>query len=241
MDDPDNCVTCSGCGDVRPATPGPCERCGDTRQTNAKMLGSTINMHTSLTAHKPPSAANASEAVRIASDELSISADFHSVSGTTEFTAQGRVPQGEEPSVPCAKIFLEHLRSLGEEWEIMDDLPEEPGVDVFAQSAGGQIMKLQHTRAISSQEFWRGMSRGSGTGLHMLEIAANALLEAIERKRRQSARDIVLLLDATIAVGVAFEAVVKEFLNRHATTAKSAGFAAIWVVGPVAGLVTQIA
>jgi hypothetical protein len=109
-----------------------------------------------------------------------------------------------------------------------------------------QVRIVQVTRP--DVGLWPGWTTpGAGGAIELVSVPALAdgLAGAVGRKsKKYTAADragLVLAIDAIRFAGHAAPQVVQDFLTRHAHAAKAAGFAEIWVVGPMPEMVHRLA
>jgi hypothetical protein len=247
-----------------------CPGCGPTtRRIKPATFASNGSVQSQLVAHKPDSNSGSSglsasdsgsvsegiviekhgsntEGIRI-EDGMgqSVTIDMDE-SGKTASHVRGRSPQHEEGNLDVARILIERLNHDGARWGQPRDVSGsssrgEQGVDCDA-SDGATTLLIQVTRAVDYR-FWAPLGR---TG-QVVEAAstpgelADRLKVAIDRKVTLAGRsDIVLALNARLAVMQALHRVVDEFKMRHGAWARDVGFKAIWVVGPTVGLTRRL-
>jgi hypothetical protein len=105
---------------------------------------------------------------------------------------------------------------------------------------------MQVVRANTNSQHYRSLARHceisateSGAAL------ARALKRAIEVKVKRidglSRSGIVLVLDAVDWPALCFPRVLESFQQEHGDWARSAGFQAVWLVGPTPDMIHQIA
>lgn len=167
--------------------------------------------------------------------------------GSLDMSIVGSSLQGEEDTPAACRVLKERLNAAGSRWGHV--IPgHEPADCVLVDAEDpSTTLDVQVVRAIASQDLWRRLnSSGSVQSWPSPAEAATEIQKAIQRKARDEkiprhlrAR-LVLALDATRLPGLAFGAIVREFRSTHRVAARSHGFAAIWLVGPVPRLVSRL-
>jgi hypothetical protein len=243
-DGPDG-ARCSACGWEYPdpaaiaATPGDqrtgCARCGSKGVNYRKVLTAEQNSSASLTGYKPPGA-TADEAVRVirgGSDPRVADADL-SASGGLEDRIEGRASRKDDSELRVAQTLVEHLNADGAQWGQVE-------LRRGREDDGDQALRIQVTtpeRAVWKQLASAGEVRRSD---NTTERAVAAIKAAIEGKLLfAGTASIVLALDSTDSPSYALAGVADAFGAAHGQWASEAGYASIWLVGPVASLVHRI-
>jgi hypothetical protein len=156
----------------------------------------------------------------------------------------GSSPQGEEDTRAACQILKERLNADGANWDQIVPGREPADCALVDGKDHNRTLEIQVVRAVVSQDLWRKLNAtGSVQNFISSADAATELRRAIEKKARDTQiprplrSKLVLALDATRLPGLAFDAVVREFRSIHVESARAHGFAAIWLVGPVARLV----
>jgi hypothetical protein len=250
-DGPDG-ARCSACGWEYPdpaaiaVTPGDqrtgCARCGSKGVNYRKVLTAEQNSSASLTAYKPPGATG-DEAVRVirgGSDPRVADANL-SASRGLEDRIEGRASRKDDSELRAAQTLVEHLNADGAQWgQVELRRGREDGVDAVAYD-GGQALRIQVTtpeRAVWKQLASAAEVRRSD---NTTERAVAAIKAAIEGKLLfAGTASIVLALDSTDSPSYALAGVADAFGAAHGQWASEAGYASIWLVGPVASLVHRI-
>jgi len=151
--------------------------------------------------------------------------------------AVGRPDQGEGNVRRAAHAFIEFgkrdfrlgLTDLGP-----SDPQVEQGFDYLVRKHDGVTLRLQITRALPSEDFYSRLGReGEVTRSLSLREAAERLRAAIEHKsvKASRSRDIDLLIDATLALELAFVS-EQVLVALHGDWLRNQRWRAIWVVGP---------
>jgi hypothetical protein len=243
---------CSACGWEYPdpaaiaATPGDqragCGRCGSKGVNYRKVLPAEQSSSASLTAYKPPGA-TADESVRVirgGSDRRVADADL-SASGGLDDRIEGRASRKDDSELRVAQTLVEHLNAAGAHWsQVGLRRGQEDGTDAVARD-GDQALGIQVTTP--ERVAWKQLASASEVRRsdETTNRAVAAIKAAIEGKLLfAGTKNIVLALDATDSPSYALAGVANAFRAAHGQWAHEAGYAAIWLVGPVSSLVHRL-
>lgn len=163
--------------------------------------------------------------------------------GRTKTFASGTPSKGEKDNPEVADRLTEWLRQYGGAWQChlsLDSGQADQGVDIQCRSDSGEVIDCQVVRATVEREFWKELG-----DQHSVQRQFNAsegvcrIKTSIESKCRIPAAqrsDLVLVLDATRAAGLALPPIPEAFRRDHGPWASSLGFKGILLVGPNANL-----
>lgn len=178
--------------------------------------------------------------IRGGSDPRIADADLRA-SGELDHRIEGRASGKGDSELRVALTLVEHLNAAGAHWgEVELRRGREDGVDAVARDRD-QTLRIQVTRP--ERTAWSQLARvdevlRSG---ETTDRAVDAIKTAIEDKLLFAGRQsIVLALDATDSPSYALAGVVAAFRRRHSQLASETGYAAVWLVGPVASLVHRL-
>jgi hypothetical protein len=164
--------------------------------------------------------------------------------GSLKFSIHGSSPQGEEDSLAACSILLQKLKEEGLGYRSVV-----PGVGpadcTLVHETANARLDVQVVRAIASQSLWRRLAtEGAVNSRARVDEIVQSLRAAItlkaERLAPSSKNQLVLALDATRLPGLGFDAVVRQFRSVAGLWATSAGFSAIWLVGPTTRLTWRL-
>ena len=245
-------VACGQCGATLSELPNlpvdarvPCTLCGSTSRTIAVHLKEEIRLsdHFSALQERKGEAIGFSESER---PGRSSSATLQN-DALLDITVVGSSPQGEEDTRAACQVLKERLNADGSNWDKIVPGREPADCVLVGGKDPNRTLEIQVVRAVVSQDLWRKLnSMGSVQNVLSSADAVTELGQAIEKKARdtkiprQLRSKLVLALDATRVPGLAFDAVVREFRSIHVDSVRAHGFAAIWLVGPVARLVWRL-
>lgn len=165
--------------------------------------------------------------------------------GTVGNRVEGRASPKDDRELRTASGLVERLNLDGAGWyDLHRAVGREEGVDCEARNPVGDLLRIQVTFA--DQDIWSGLIRQDDAveRSDTVDIVVNRIRNAIEKKRtRYDPRiklGITLALDATDSPAPALRSVVQAFRSAHGQWAAEAGFAEIWIVGPVVDLVHRL-
>jgi hypothetical protein len=168
------------------------------------------------------------------------------LSDTLTFQIQGTSPQNEEDTLPACRILVQIWNNEGGTWT--EPIAGQDDVDCWVKSTSdsNDIVLIQVVRAISEPELWNELSisgRVSRENIERISIAIS-LKKSIEKKASRMTESrrakLCLALDATRLPGLCFDDNVAYFREYYGSWAGSLGFASIWLVGTMAGLVWRL-
>lgn len=156
----------------------------------------------------------------------------------------GSSPQGEEDTLNACRILVRVLNASGGNWT--DPTPGQGNVDCEAvdRNLSHQKLSIQVVRAIVEQSLWEQLNLHRSVELSRVskEQLVDQMKNAIESKAIKipppDRASLTLALDATRLPALGF--VVEEFRAQFGTWAKSLGFEAVWLVGPVESLCRRL-
>ena len=178
--------------------------------------------------------------IRGGSDPRIADADLRA-SGELDDRIEGRASRKDDSELRVALTLVEHLNTVGAHWVGVElRRGREDGVDAVA-SDGDETLRIQVTTP--ERAAWSQLARVDEVRRsdETIDRAVDAIKSAIEDKLLFAGREsIVLALDATDSPSYAFAGVAEAFHKRHSQWASETGYAAVWLVGPVASLVHRL-
>lgn len=241
---------CQGCGARLTQEPEgqprkPCPHCGETGRSFSLTFQAEVRTSGRSVAHRPPTdALDEREAVRIVgSGSRSASADIESLTSAS-YETSGDAPRGEEGALETARILIEKLRESDTGWS-QPNMVDVADVDCESRNGDG-VLAMQVTRVPRSSSFWRDLGRhATARGDGSVDDLANELMTAISHKASRLPTDqranLALVLDARDTPAFAMVSTAARFSELHGPDAAALGFRSVWVVGPTANLVRQLA
>jgi hypothetical protein len=218
-----------------------CRQCSACAITFGMEFHATVTPSSSLYGHKPPSGSGESIRVSRDGDDPRVSGADVEPDGALSDHIEGRASPKVASELRAAQILAEHLNELGASWgQVSAPAGPEEGVDAVATSEQ-QTLRVQVTTP--ERDAWSMLAKTPTLKRTDPDVddAVDSIKEAIERKTLFADRgEIVLALDATDSTRYALETVVDAFRKLHGTWATGIGYAAIWLVGPVASLVHRV-
>jgi hypothetical protein len=168
------------------------------------------------------------------------------LSDTLTFQIQGTSPQNEEDTLPACRILVQIWNNEGGTWT--EPIAGQDDVDCWVKSTSdsNDIVLIQVVRAISEPELWNELSISGRVSRENIERSSIAisLKKSIEKKASRMTESrrakLCLALDATRLPGLCFDDNVAYFREYYGSWAGSLGFASIWLVGTMAGLVWRL-
>ncbi len=153
----------------------------------------------------------------------------------------GRSPQNEEDTERVVRTLIRVLNDQGSRWgepEVGDG-----DADMVCFDQDGNELRVQVVRALRDEAYWRDANtKGRGYIELTVQEAAKALMDSIASKSSHPslAKGLVLALNADSCPSLVFDDVVDAFRDAYSEQARSAGFQAIWLVGPSPNLTIQL-
>lgn len=224
-----------------PAERPACPNCGSRRYTFSITLHATVSQSASMAAYKSPTTSG--EAVRVSrgGDDSRVAGAGFSPTGDLSDHIEGRASPKGSSELRAATILVEHLNSRGATWAPPNLYRgREIGVDAVAED-GSERLQIQVTTP--ERTAWGPLANTSRLERSEPDVktAVEAIRLAIDGKTLFSELgEIVLALDATDSTQYALQTVVDAFRAQHSVWAKTIGYKAIWIVGPVKELVHQL-
>lgn len=187
-----------------------------------------------------------SETIRIARDgpDGRIASADATADGKVTDHIEGRASSKDDAELRVAVNLVGKLNQLGASWHAPEleraSARDERGVDCIARDDAGKDLLIQVTT--TEREVWQQLRHDphverSAEGAAVVD----AIRTAIAAKATRAAPNIVLALDATDSPRHALRSVAESFREQHGEWAAGIGFAQIWLVGPVTGLVQRLA
>jgi hypothetical protein len=108
----------------------------------------------------------------------------------------------------------------------------------------GKIIQIQVTR-LGDRGIWKELNReGKVNKLLTIDEASKEVFSLINKKAQKTSPydrpTIMLALDATEPITYALPPMIQEVCKEYGKQIKELGFEAVWVVGPIEGLVFRI-
>jgi hypothetical protein len=155
-------------------------------------------------------------------------------SNRQEFT--GQPPENEQDVLDVCELLRSALERRGQSWQpftLSTDARDD--IDATAIGEDGRRLDVQVVRV--EQKAWRPLGReGRAQAGHGDQDLALGVVEAVTSKSRrypaEQRRRLVLALDAIRAPGFTLGSVVTLLHTEHRQVLESAGFRAVWLVGP---------
>ena len=222
-----------------------CPSCGSTSRAIAVHLKETIQLSDYLSALQE----RKGEAVGFSESERqgrSSSATFQN-DGWVDIAVIGSSPQGEEDTRAACQILKERLNAGGDNWDRIVAGREAADCVLVDREDPKRTLEIQ-VRARGC--FRRPMAQPQFGWIDSpCSLSRRCRVGASARNREKGTRcqdpgqlrtKLLLALDATRLPGLAFDAIVREFLTVHRDSVRRYGFAAIWLVGPLVRLVWRL-
>jgi hypothetical protein len=168
--------------------------------------------------------------------------------GSVDHGFTGPSPTNETGTLDACQRLVRHLNAEGRQWTLPTALTEGlPHVDCRVESTADVCLDIQVVRAMTDETHWHEVSLKGGRQVvgEATEEGAHALKRSVECKQNKiplvERAGLVLVLDANDTPALAFGPVVAKFHAVHGAWARSVGFQAIWLVGPMIGMVHRLA
>jgi hypothetical protein len=183
-----------------------------------------------------------SEGVRVergGDDPRSASADIDEA-GVVNDTIAGRASPKELSELRAAQTLVQRLDANGEKWQAAQmRTGHEDGVDCIALGDDGDKLQMQMTTPERSA--WAALARSANFDRNEdVDRSVEAVRAAMAHKKSRAHPSIVLVIDATDSPRYALRSVAERFRQTYAHEANACGFAAVWLVGPVAEMVYRL-
>jgi hypothetical protein len=173
--------------------------------------------------------------VRVVDDHgLSFSLDICD-DGKVSVRTEGNGISGRADEVRTCQIVVDRLNSEGEHWENAERMTigHENGIDVIAKHLYENTqLNFQVTRVDPDQRLWRDLAKKGAAEKDYTSVdnVADAIYEAIDRKRGKPQEGIILVLNAT-QLQIGLPSVRESFAKRHGAWLRELKFDEVWVVG----------
>jgi len=221
----------------------PCPYCGATARTvGVEMMASAnATSHVSVLREHEGEATGFSESER----QNRTTSGLQESDGSINLCLIGSSPQGEEDTRTACELLRERLNGDGGHWGSILPGREPADCTLVDSNDPNCTLDVQVVRAIASQTLWQELNKSGSAQLSLSPVDAGVEIRgAIELKLKKiptgMRQNLVLALDATRLSSLAFDGIVREFRSANLTWAASHGFAAIWLVGPLARLVWRL-
>ena len=199
----------------------------------------------SLVGHRAARDGSDFESIRIARgepDARAAAADLAADGGVID-RIEHRASKKEVSELRAARILVEHLNQRGGDWQPPEmRAGSEDGVDCVARSRdGNMLVRVQVTTP--ERDAWSQVARGTQFDRDDPNVAnaVEAMRTAVEHKIGFAGKDsIILALDATDSPRYALRGVADTFRAKYGTWTRTAGYAGVWVVGPVGDTVYRL-
>ncbi len=223
----------------------PCPNCGARRRKHEEKLVDGIRVGDYLGAVGRDASAETKFVDESRPGGKSHSADDRD--GIVDERVSGDSPTHEEGALEVCQRLARKWSQSGPKWRA--ELAPESGTNgptdcVLRRQGGEETYSVQVTRAVSGPGFFEALAHdGERRESASPEGAAERLWAAAEKKSRSYSdavrRDHLLVLDASRAPAGVLGSVLAAAAERRSAFA-GLGFAQVWVVGPLAGLVHRL-
>ena len=155
--------------------------------------------------------------------------------GSVFVRIEGKGIPGSTDELAACGILVARLNRDNIRWKEPQARPkdeEENGVDVVAKPLGdGKLLLFQVTRIDPDPQLWADLANtGFAEKVYpVVDDVADALKEAIFKKRNRPQKDIILVLNGT-QLPIGLPAVRAAFENRHGQWVRTLQFDEVWVV-----------
>lgn len=153
--------------------------------------------------------------------------------GTIDVFVHGKSYPGRADEKKVCAILRNRLDAGRERWGVPEKYSgPEVGIDyVLPDLTGGDRLNIQVTRGVTDTAFWEEL-RHTGRAAKRYESigsAADELWAAIDHKKLQPKRNIILALDYT-QTPIGLESVRRSFKTRYARFVRGLGWREVWAV-----------
>lgn len=241
-------MICGECGHVVDdegdrAEREPCPKCGARRRKHEENLGDGIRAGD----FSGVVGSDASGDTKFV-DETRPGGDAHSADdrdGMVEERVAGKPPDSQEAELEVCERLARHWSQSGQAW-LAKRVPDtdDPGDCILIGQEDGQTRAAQVTAAVPGRSFFGTLAHeGERRESASPEDAAERLLAAAEMKSgkypKKVREDLLLVLDASRAPAGVLRSVLAAAAERRSDF-RGLGFAQVWVVGPLGGLVHRL-
>ena len=190
---------------------------------------------------------------RIVDSSKKISMALDQDNKSIKYSIQAPGQTGETGVLNACFILIQKLNGQGSNWDKPLDVSKhkkyiQQKIDCIAYDKvkRSESLKMQVTRSTHDKSFWKVLSFGTPFNQSILPSkAADNIYESIVRKSQNVPKairnELVLVLDATIAIHYYYADAVIEFQKKYGKKSKAFNYKAIWLVGLSPLLTWQLA